>query len=183
MNRLTANFLLVVRMTACTACAAFFAVPGSAQELWKYTDKNGKVTYADKAPMSGEKAERVNTDTTGTVLPAAKNFSEGQPQRRAPTGSWASEREAAREIYRKNVDAAREQLERARKTLEAGREPTPDERQIVVGRGKDGRPTGANAVIRKPEFDERIAGLEADVKKAEAKVEAAEKAFREKAPQ
>ena len=179
MKRPADNFLPIV----CTACIAFFAVSASAQELWKYTDKNGKVTYADKAPMNGEKAERVNADTTGTVIPAPKNLYQGQPQRSATVSSRASEREAARDNFRKNVDAAREELDQARKALETGREPTQEERQIVVGRGKDGQPTGTNAIIRKPEYDERIAGLEAAIKQAEEKVANAEKNSRENAPQ
>lgn len=182
MKRLADNFWHVMYTAACTACVAFFAISASAQELWKYTDKHGKVTYADKAPMNGEKAERVNADTTGTVIPAPKNLYEGQPQRGATVSSRASERAAAREVYRKNVDAAREELEQAKKALEAGREPTQEERQIVVGRGKNGQPTGVNAVIRKPEYDERIAGLEAAVNRAEEKVASAEKNSRENAP-
>ena len=167
---------------ACLACIACFAVSVGAQELWKYTDKNGKVTYSDKAPMNGEKAERVNADTTGTVIPVTKNVLDGRPQSGATVNSRASAREALRDGYRKSVDTAREELDKAKNALESGREPTQEERRIVVGRGKDGQPTGANAVVRKPEFDERIAGLEAAIKKAEEKVEVAEKDFREKAP-
>jgi hypothetical protein len=155
----------------------------SAQELWKYTDKNGKVTYADKAPMNGEKAERVNADTTGTVIPAAKNLFEGKPQGSAVVNSRASGREAEREVYRKKLEVARDQLEQAKKALERGQEPTEDERVIVVGRGKEGQPTGVNSINRKPEYFQRIAALEDAVKKAEENVAAAEKEFREKAPE
>lgn len=165
------------------ACIASFVFSASAQELWKYTDKNGKVTYSDKAPMDGEKAVRVTTDTTGTVIPAAKNVFEGKTQGSAAVNTRASAREALRDDFRKNLDAARQELEDARKTLESEREPKEEERQVVVGRGKDGKPTGANALNRKPEYYERIAGLEAAVKKAEEKVAATEKNFRDNAPQ
>ena len=159
-----------------------FAVYASAQELWKYTDRNGKVTYSDKAPTEGEKAERVNADTSGTVIPAAKNLYDGRPQGSASVSSRAADREAVREGYRRKVDAARSELDQAKKALETGQEPTQDERQIVVGRGKDGQSTGVNAVNRKPEYYERIAALEAAVKQAEENVAAAEKDFRDKAP-
>jgi hypothetical protein len=178
MKQLPKNSLFAVS----AICIACFALSASGQQLWKYTDKNGKVTYSDKAPMNGEKAERVNADTTGTVIPAAKNLFEGKPQGSAVVNSRASEREAEREGYRKKMDAAREQLEQARKALETGQEPTKNERVIVVGRGKDGQTTGVNIVNRKPEYYERIAGLEAAIKKAEEDVSAAEKEFREKAP-
>lgn len=178
MKRLTENIshgMLIV-------CVACFATLSDAQDLWKYTDKSGKVTYSDKAPKDGEQAVRVITDTTGTVLPAAKNLYDGQPQGSAAVSSRAAQREATRDSYRKNVDTARDELAAAKKALESGREATQEERQIVVGRGKDGQPTGANSVIRKPEYDERIAGLEAAIKKAEEKVANAEKNARENAP-
>lgn len=167
---------------AWVACVAYFALFANAQELWKYTDRSGKVTYSDKAPTEGEKAERVNADTSGTVIPAAKNLYEGRPQGSASVSSRAADREAAREAFRLKVEAARGALDQAKKALETGQEPTQDERQIVVGRGKDGQSTGANAINRRPEYYERIAALEAAVKQAEENVAAAEKDFREKAP-
>ena len=68
-----------------------------------------------------------------------------------------------------------------------GQEPrglrrTTRERLIVVGRGKDGQPTGTNVVNRKPEYFDRIAALEAAVKAAEENVANAEKDFRQNAP-
>lgn len=170
---------LFVVIAAYIACVAFSA---SAQVLWKYTDKDGKITYSDKAPIDGVKAERVNTDTAGKVVPASKNQLSGIPQSSATVSSRASAREALRDSYRQNVDEAREELDKAQKALETGREPTEEERQIVVGRGKDGKPTGVNAMNRKPEYYARIAELEAAIKKAEANVAAAERNFAENAP-
>ena len=167
---------------ALVACISTFAFCANAQELWKYTDKSGKVTYSDKAPMEGEKAERVIADTAGTVIPAAKNLYEGKPQGSANVISRAATREAEREKYRKAVDAAREELDKAKKAHEAAREPTQEERQIVVGRGKDGKPTGANSLNLKSEYFERLAAQEAAIKKAEENVAGAEKNYQEKAP-
>lgn len=166
----------------CAMSVAWLALSASAQELWKYTDKTGKVTYSDKAPVNGEKAERVNADTTGTVIPAAKNLFEGKSQGSASINLRASEREAEREGYRKKMQAARDELEQAKKALEIGQEPMQEERQIVVGRNKDGQPTNVNTVNRRPEYFERIAGLEAAIRRAEEKVAAAEKDYRENAP-
>jgi phage shock protein A len=178
MKRLPEKLLRTASVTW-LVCSALTA---TGQELWKYTDKDGKVTYSDKAPKQGEKAERVVADTTGTVIPASKNTVGGAAQSSATVSARAAEREALREIYRKGVDSAREELEQARKALEAGREPTEAERQILVGRGKDGKPSGSNALARKPEYYERIAALEAEVKKAEEKVANAERNFRDNAP-
>ena len=175
MKRLAEHFLWI-------ACLACFSVAVDAQGLWKYTDKNGKVTYSDKAPNPDEKAEPVIADSTGTVLPAANNSFVGKPQSSESVGARASARAAERESYRNKLDAAREELEQAKKALETGKDPTQDERQIVVGRGAGGQPTGANAVTSKPEYSNRIAALEAAIKTAEEKVATAERDFREKAP-
>ena len=178
MKQLPDNFL----NTAVICCLVCFAFAANAQQLWKYTDKNGKVTYSDKGPLAGEKAERVIADTSGTVIPAAKNLYDGKPQGSAAVLSRAADREALRENYRRLVEVAREELEQAKVALELAREPTQEERQIVVGRGKDGKPTGVNALNRKPEYFERIAAQEAAIKKAEENVETAEKNLQEKAP-
>ncbi len=162
---------------ACSVLAA------QAQGLWKYTDKDGKVTYSDKAPKNGEKAEPVIADTTGTVIPAGKNQSSGKPQSSSPVSALVSERAAEREKYRKALDAARDELEKAKKALEDGQDPTQEERLIVVGRGANGQPTGVNSISRKPEYYARIASLEEEVKRAEEKVAVTEREFRQKAPQ
>ena len=162
---------------------AFVAFLANAQGLWKYTDKDGKVTYSDKAPKNGEKAVPVIADTSGTVIPADRNISSGKPQGSASVTARTAERAAEREAYRKALDAARDELEEAKKALEAGQEPTQDERSIVVGRGANGKPTGANSISTKSEYYSRIALLEDAVKKAEEKVAAAERDFRQKAPQ
>ncbi len=162
---------------------ACFAFATNAQGLWKYTDKDGKITYSDKAPKNGEKAEPVIADTTGTVIPAGRNQSSSKPQNSGPVTARASERAGERETYRKALDAARDELEKAKKALDDGQEPTQDERLIVVGRGVNGQPTGVNSINRKPEYYSRIASLEEALKKAEEKVAAAERDFRQKAPQ
>ena len=49
------------------------SLQASAQVLYKYVDANGKVTYSDRAPRAGEKAERITADSTTNVInsPAA----------------------------------------------------------------------------------------------------------------
>lgn len=153
-----------------------------AQQLWKYTDKDGKVTYSDKAPKKGEKAEPVVTDPSTNIINAPKNTVGGVPQKLDDVKARAAEREKLRDQLRKDVETAREQLAEATKALEDGREPTEEERQIVVGRDKKGKPTGVNSIIRKPEYYERIASLEEAVKTAEAKVAKAEETLKKNAP-
>ena len=116
------------------------------------------------------------------MIPASKSVIGGATQSSATISNRAATREATRDLFRKQVDDARDALDAAKKALETGREAKEEERQIVVGRGQNGQPTGVNAVLRKPEYEQRIAGLEDAIKKAEANVAAAEKNMRDNAP-
>ena len=164
---------VVVLTTAGIACA---------QGLWKYTDIDGKVTYSDKAPKKGEDAQLVPNDPAANVIQAPKNTREGVPQKLQDVKARAADRESQRDRLRAVLEAAKAELDAAKAALEAARVPLPDEVRIVVGRSPTGAPTGANTTIRKPEYYARISALEEGVKKAEAKVEAAEQNYRRDAP-
>lgn len=155
---------------------------GHAQALWKYVDKNGKVTYSDKAPKKGETAQLVPNDPAANIIEAAKNAPSGTQQKSGEMKTPGGERENRLNQLREAVEAAKASLEAAKSALEGAREPLPDEVQIVVGRSATGAPTGANAVIRKPAYYSRIATLEENVKKAEENVEIAERDYRRGAP-
>jgi hypothetical protein len=143
--------------------------------LYKYTDKDGKVTYSDKAPKPGEKAEVVKSDGKVNIMSAPSNKVDGVTQRLGDINSRAGARESKRDQLQAAVDAAKVTLEQAKKALEEGREPAPEERQIVVR--KDG-----NSVMRKPEYYQRITGLEDAVKQAEENLAKAEEKLRRDAP-
>src|SRR5258706_1287173 len=147
----------------------------TAQALYKYTDKDGKVTYSDKAPKPGEKAELVKSDSNVNVMTAPSNKVDGVKQSLQDVNARAAARAALRDKMKADVDAARSQLEQAQKALEDGREAAPEERQIVVR--KDG-----NSVLRQPEYYDRIAALEAAVKQAEENLAKAEEKFNRDAP-
>ena len=162
--------------------ALLAASPGYAQALWKYTDKDGKVTYSDKAPKKGENAQPVNSDPAANVIDAPKNAPQGVSQKTPEMKIRDDERDKQRSRLLNAVDLAKTELATAQAALEAGREPLQSEIQIVVGRGPAGAPTGTNQVIRKQEYYARIAALEEAVKKAEEKVETAERDLRRNAP-
>lgn len=170
-----------VMMLAGIAALAF-ANAGHAQALWKYTDKDGKVTYSDKAPKKGENAQLVTNDPAANVIEAPKNTRDGAPQKLKDVTTRANERENKRDKLREALDAAKDELDAAKTALEEGRAPQPNEVQIAVGRSPTGAPTGANSAVRKPEYYARISSLEEAIKKAEAKVEAAEQNYRRGAP-
>lgn len=156
--------LAILALTAVSAVA-------QAQALYKYTDKKGKVTYSDKVPKPGENAELVKTDNNVNVMAAPANKFGGVPQRLEDVNARSRAREAKSDQFNDGLNAAKARVEQAKKALEAGREPSPEERQIVVR--KDG-----NSVLRKPEYYERIAALEAAVKQAEENLAKAEEKFR-----
>ena len=164
------------------AVALTAAGSGYAQALWKYTDKDGKVTYSDKAPKKGENAQAVISDPAANVIDAPKNTREGLPQKLQDLKTRGEEREKLRDQLRDAIEAAKNELIAAKAALEEGRAPQPNEVQIIVGRSPTGSPTGANAVVRKPEYYTRITALEETVKKAEANVDVAEQNYRRGAP-
>jgi len=165
----------------------------SAQQLYKYTDKDGKVTYSDRVPKADEKAEPVDIDGKANIIPsksatpgppaAGKAGKAATPQKKGPDlSNLVERREKIRERLQAEVDAAQKSLDAAKAALENGRDIMPGETQIRVGRGKDGKPTGVNAQVQKPEYAERIAALEQAVKNAEEKLAAAEAKYRRGAP-
>jgi hypothetical protein len=163
-------------IAALLSAMAVFAV--SAQALYKYVDKDGKVTYSDRAPKPGEKAELVTIDSKQNVM-----SDNNRPAVQTNANSRLAEQRAQqRDKLQADIDAARDELARAKQALEQGREPTADERQIVVGRGKDGKPTGANSIVLKQDYYDRIAALEDAVKVAQEKVDKAESSYRRGAP-
>jgi len=170
--------LISLAMAWIGAVVLVVAPQGQAQALWKYTDKDGKVTYSDKAPKKGESAQLVSNDPSANIMDAPKNVQQGSSQKSPEMKSRDSERENQRNALRETLEAAKAELETAKIALEEGRTPLQDEVQIVVGRGPAGAPTGANAVIRKPVYYARISALEEAVKKAEEKVETAERDYR-----
>ena len=57
-----------------------FGDNASAQTLYKYTDKDGKISYSDRVPKPGEKAELVTTDLETIIMAAPKNTVGGVKQ-------------------------------------------------------------------------------------------------------
>ena len=150
----------------------FVATIASAQTMYKYTDKDGKVTYSDRLPKPGEKAEAITVDAKANVVHSEAKQPNGAVSR---GGTEAQKRAMLRDDLSEKVELARKDLDDARNALESGRDPTEDERQIVVR--KDG-----NSVQRKPAYFERIAKLEADIKAAEERLAKAEMNYRRGAP-
>lgn len=156
--------------TLLLACLPVFV---QAQALYKYTDKDGKVTYSDRVPKPGEKAVRVDFDPNANIMSSPPATRDGGSQTQANIKERVAARTKAREARDERIKTAETELEKAKKALEDAREPTPDERSIRVVRDKNGKPTGSNVILPTAEYREKIEKLEADVKKAEEKLDEA----------
>jgi hypothetical protein len=130
------------------------STPGAgaiAQTLYKWTDKDGKVQYADKPPVNfkGE-VTRIETDAVPdpvkpAVKPAARpeaDLDEKAGKEKAP--STAARRRADRERLAERLAAARAKVEEARAALAGGEAVLQEEKQIV----QQHHPRNA----RRPEF-------------------------------
>lgn len=162
------------------AAALIFAAQLSglaiAQAMYKYVDKDGKVTYSDQAPKPGEKAELMVKDLQTNVIAAPKNTVGGVKQTITDVNARGKQLEVNRDKLLKEIEDAKAQVAVAKKALEDGQTPLQEEKQIRV------RQTGSNSIILKEAYRERIAGLEAGVKTAEENLEKVERKYNSKAP-
>jgi hypothetical protein len=148
-----------------------------AQTMYKYVDKDGKVTYSDKPPRNGEKAETVAPVEKGANIVKLDNKgTQATAQKFSDVKGRTDQRVAARDKLEKAVNEAEDRLTRAKKALENGRDPKDGEQRIVV------RAQGGNSVFRTEAYYARVAALEADVKKAEEALSLAQERYRRNAP-
>lgn len=177
--------------------AAAVALPASAQVLYKLTDRQGRVTYADREPRDFDgTVVRIDPDPASNIVPSAKT---GAPSRPANAPSeWAEARRKSREELEKRLRAAQDRVDAARKAKSEGGEPLPEELQTVQRHQpplKAGQappnpncfasrfPSGAaslNCPGRVPDdaFYERQKKLDEDLARAEEELALAERAYR-----
>lgn len=174
-----------MRMPILLAVLLALSMSAGAQTLYKYVDKDGKVTYTDKPPKDGERAEPIKPATSGNTIQSTSPGSTAKPppRRGKPADSnktidlkkKTEARNATREKLLNEVKAAEDALAAAKKALEEGSEPRPDEQRIIVK--KEG-----NVVLRSDAYRQRIDALEAAIKAAEKRLEDAERNLRRGAP-
>ncbi len=189
------------------AVAAFaFAAAATAQTLYKWIDKDGRVHFADKPPV-GFKGEvtKIQVDAQPDVVVPRASAPRAQPQAEGdgkdkPVDA-ATRRRELREQLTARLSLARAKLEAARKALSETDGATEEERQFVRQEfGRDERrpertpaprancmsqkTTDGKAVWNCPRpiptdaYFERQAKLEEAVRKAEEEVAEAERLYR-----
>ena len=181
--------------------ASLVATPAATQAIFKWTDVDGKVQYSDKPPkgFAGE-VTRIDVEydkmPPPVAVPAPAPDKAGAPP--AAADDILSKRRATRAHLTARLLKARDGVEAAKKALTDADSPEADERQVVQQRGAAGGMHGmaprsncrtekdkngrsivmCPTAIPTPEYHERVAGLEENVRKAEEELAAAEQAFR-----
>lgn len=186
------------------ACAAGFA---QAQVLYKWTDEGGKVHYSDTPPKNFKgPVTKIEPDVAPTpaapavAAPAKAPAPEVTKTQTAPPDDILKQRRARRAALEARLNAARANLETAKKALADASNPEPEERQVVrqemrKGQGgmhglstarsncrktvKDGKEImNCPALLATDAYYERIAKLEIAVRQAEEELDDAEQAWR-----
>lgn len=146
--------------------ALLFASGAFAQTLYKLVDKDGKVTYSEKAPK----------DFPGTVTKIEVNPNANSMD--APRGKGGAavledvrrDREAARDASRTRATEARARLDAARKAYEQARDnPGTDDVRRMGSAGGGSRP------VFSEDFQAKLDKLEAEVRAAEEALRRAER--------
>ena len=187
------------------ALAAALALPAVAQVLYRWVDEQGRTQYSDKAPK-GFKGEvtRIETEVEKSTLPPtavtppAPAPTPAKAKAAPPAEDIAAKRRATRARLEQRLANARAGVDAAKQALSDSETPQDDERQVVQQRltkggmhgmaprsncrtevGKDGLKHQMCPVqVPTPEYHERVAGLEENLRKAEQELADAEEAWR-----
>ena len=192
---------------ALVLAAALGAAPLAAQVLYKWVDDQGKTQYSDKPPKNfrGE-LTRIETEVDKTTLPPSPPPvppaapAGGAATKAAPapaTEDIGAKRWATRVRLEERLAKAREKVDSAKKALAQSEAPEVDERQVVQQRAATGGMHGmaprsncrwesagnqkwlmCPTAVPSTEYHDRVARLEADLRKAEEELAAAEQAWR-----
>ena len=148
-------------LAACAAALAWCSGDAVAQTLYKLIDKNGKVTYSEKAPKDFDgKVVPMNIDPKANTATLPKPSASPQPESRGSSTAQGSG---------SAVQAARDKLEAAKKALQDAMD-NPKEGEVQ----RVGTTKGFTRPVPTEDYQKRIAALEENVKKAEEELRVAE---------
>lgn len=141
-----------------TVCMVLACTTAAAETLYRYIDKDGKVTYSDKRPTRPNQAQPMKLQpgpNPGDV--EAGRAREQRIKDVEQSYAQAPKLKAQREKEHQDALAA---LDTAKKALETARAPDASDRQ-----------SGKNGSRTTQEYQERVKALEEAVKTAEQNVE------------
>ena len=149
-----------MKMAILAVCMVLAYTTAAAETLYRYIDKNGKVTYSDKRPTRPNQAQALKLQPG----PNAADVEAGRAREQRIKDveqSYAQAPKLKAQREKEHQDAV-DALDKAKKALETARAPDASDRQS----GKYGSRTT-------PEYLERVKALEEAVKTAEQNVEKA----------
>jgi len=126
-----------VRRSLLAAIVLLAAAPAWAQFLYKWTDKDGKVQYADKPPT---RFDGVVTRIEIDVQPDQEAVAAPRPANGPASSEIAARRRAVRTALAAEVTRTRDRLEAAKAALAGVDTPLESERQVVQQRLDQARP-------------------------------------------
>ena len=142
---------LILLFSACCATA-------QAQAIYRSVMPDGRIIFGDKPAPGARESKEVVLRPSNTATPGPTSGGGPTPRQQAIEGATS------------DVNAAQQNLERARAALEAGRAPKADE---MTGTTKSGK--GAGGGMRTSDsYDERVKSLEQDVANAQKQVDEAQ---------
>ncbi len=129
-----------------------------AQPIYRSVMPDGRIIFGDKPAPGARESKEVILRPSNTAAPGPTS------------GGGSTPRQQTLDNATGNLNAAQQNLDRARAALEAGRTPTPDEQTGSTKSGKGG--TGGMRTT--DGYDARIKGLEQDVINAQKQLDDAQ---------
>lgn len=125
------------------ALLAAFACAAGAQALYKWTDKDGRVHYTDKAPKEAVGAvTRIEIDpATNTTLSTPPPKAQGPSEIDQRLIDLAAKKRAVRDKLEADLKRARAKVDAAKAALAAA-VPEDSERQVIQQRAQKNTPAG-----------------------------------------
>jgi Domain of unknown function (DUF4124) len=153
--------------------ALLYCASAMAQAIYKQVDKDGKVTYTDKAPDKDQPATKVDIDKNRNVATPLGTRSPAAAKGVADANLKAREMSEAR--FARELEKAEARLSKAKEDLANGKDPQEDDWSTVgVASGRAGR-------MLNEAYQERVKRLEDAVKQAEGDVARAQANYRRNA--
>lgn len=142
---------------ALALCLALTAGAAAAQTLYKLVDKNGKVTYSEKAPEGFDgQVTPLNIDPNANTATLPKPPPPATPQKAGPDMPKGI-------VVKTPADTARDNVDKARKALQEARDnPGPNDIRRIGTVGGGARPVPSD------EYTARLDALEQALRRAEA---------------
>jgi hypothetical protein len=154
--------------------ALLYCASAMAQTVYKQVDKDGKVTYTDKAPDKDQAATKVDIDKNRNVATPLGTRSPAAAKAVADRKLKARENTEAR--FAAELEKAEAKLSQAKEDLAKGKDPQEDDWSTVgVASGR-----GAGRMLNEA-YQERVKRLEDAVKQAEGDVARAQANYRRNA--